>query len=202
MNNKDDSVRIYSIFWSQLYLFLNSTFQLTHQLQWNWTSLYDLHSNPTMVCGLYLNSYCVCTFAYKHSLICPRTYKSTCHFIRTLRITLSKVEKYNERASEDFYRSANLKGSWYPQTTVSKAKKDTVPRCCPRFQKCVPAKSPLTARVEQASCSTPSQGQHVVKCILNPRIGRVKSPLSLAICSGGLGGRGFNCLMHKFCSQY
>ena len=31
-------------------------------------------------------------------------------------------------------------------------KKVTVPRCCPRFQKCVPVKSPLMTQVGQASC--------------------------------------------------
>ena len=34
----------------------------------------------------------------------------------------------------------------------SEEKKGTVPRCCPRFQKCVRVKSPLMTLVEQASC--------------------------------------------------
>ena len=34
----------------------------------------------------------------------------------------------------------------------SEEKKGTVPRCCPRFQKCVRVKSPLMNLVEQASC--------------------------------------------------
>ena len=84
--------------------------------------------------------------------------------------------------SEDFYRSTNLKGSWYPQTTYPKEKKDTVPRCCPRFHKCVRVKSWLMTRVEQASCTTRCQ-----MC--------VKSPLSPAMPLGS-GGRAFNWLMH------
>ena len=79
-----------------------------------------------------------------------------------------------------------------PSNYVSEEKKDTVPRCCPRFQKCVFVKSPLMTRVDQHLVnSITTRGQHFVKCVLNPRIGLAKLPLSLAMPLGS-GARAFN----------
>ena len=43
--------------------------------------------------------------------------------------TQQGLEKYSDRAPEDFFRSTNHKGGRYicPQTTVSEVKQDTVP---------------------------------------------------------------------------
>ena len=135
------------------------------------------------------NSYCVYTAIYMHALTFPCTYKNTCHFIRTLHITLSKVWKYDDRDSEDFYRSTNLKGSWCPQTTtVSEEKKDIVPRCCPA--------SKIACALNPRSCpgwnrhlvnSAASRGQHVVKCVLNPGIVAALNPHYLPPSCGGRG---------------
>ena len=77
------------------------------------------------------------------------------------------------------------------------------PRFSPRLRECVRAlKSPLMTWVKHADILLipprrpppplpPPRDQHVVKCALNPGIGRVNSPPSPAMPRGS-GGRGFN----------
>ena len=88
------------------------------------------------------------------------TYKNTCHFIRTRHVTLSKVWKYNGRASRDFKRSTNLKGSWCPKQLFLKKRRI-------QFPVAVPASKNASA--------------------LNPLISRVKSGCYLSQCHGGWG---------------
>ena len=142
-------------------------------------------------CLLYLNSYCVYTSLYMHALPFPCTYKNTCHLSELSKHWMSHSARFKNTIIE------LLETSKDPQ--ISKGvdalkqlflrKKDTVPRCYSLFRKCVLIKSPLMTQVGQASLvnSTAPSGQHVVKCVLNPRY--------LPPCRGGWG---FNWLTHSY----
>ena len=144
-------------------------------------------------CLLYLNSYCVYTSLYMHALPFPCTYKNTCHLSELSEHCMSHSARFkntiNNRASRDFKESTNLKGS-----CIDALKQRF---CRKRIQS-----FPVAILFSENACllnprswpgwdkhlvnSTAPSGQHVVKCVLNPRY--------LPPCRGG---QGFNWLMHS-----
>ena len=59
------------------------------------SELHDVHMVMCMSkgCCFYLNTNCVYTSLYMHAPTFPSTYKNTCHFIRTLHITISEEKE-------------------------------------------------------------------------------------------------------------
>ena len=102
------------------------------------------------------------------------------HFREPIRIPVTLSEHCTSHSARFKNCNDRAKETWKdPQTSKGVdalkqpflRKKDTVPRCCPRFQKCVLVKSPLMTRVDRRLVnSTAPRGQHLVKCVLNPRI--------------------------------